>query len=88
MISPDHPPQRPGWCCGVCGADWPCAPVKVTLAEQYVHDKTALTMYLALRYWEAIDDSLRPGGIKLITHLRERFIGWTDALNGSGETHA
>ncbi len=87
-IPPEHTPQRPGWQCAVCGADWPCAPAKVALAEQHVNDKTALTIYLALRYWEAIDDALDPGGIKIITHLRERFVGWTDVLNANGENHA
>ncbi len=88
LVLPEHMPQRPSWRCAVCGFDWPCATAKVALAELYPNDKTALMIYLTLRYWEAIDDSSGPGGIKLVTHLRERFVGWTDALNGNGETHA
>ncbi len=85
LIDPEHLPLRPGWLCAVCSADWPCAAAKAVLTEQYVHNYTALRIYLAQQYWEAIDDSARLGGIKIITRLRDRFLGWTDALGSSGE---
>ncbi len=85
----EHTPTRPGWWCAMCGADWPCAPAKVELAEKYINDNAALKLYLAQRQWEAIDDAtLSPDGIKIIKQMRERFLGWADALGYKGEPDA
>ncbi len=81
-FGPEHVPVRPDWQCAECGADWPCISAKSALAEEYASDRVALLFYLALRQWEAIDDTRSsPGGIKVIKEMRQRFVSWTDELN-------
>lgn len=84
----EHTPTRPGWWCAACGDDWPCAVAKVQLAEQFAGARSALVIYLAVCQWEAIDDAtLSPrGGIRIVNNMRERFVGWTDALERNGRS--
>ena len=74
-----HRAGRPSWDCVVCQQPWPCAPVKVELAEEFVHDRVSGTIYLAMCMHDAIDDSFHRAGPDP-AKLWNRFLGWFVAL--------
>ncbi|MCM0677304.1 hypothetical protein NCC78_21810 [Micromonospora phytophila] len=68
----DHTPRTPGWTCGTCGADWPCATKRARLLEEYGLDRATLSVYLGSCLAAASQDlRASPGGL-----LQDRFIGW------------
>jgi hypothetical protein len=75
-----HVPRRPRWDCVICRDPWPCAPAKVDLAEEYVQDRLALVLYLALQLTDAIDDMAATEAPE-VRGLYGRFVGWA-ALSG------
>ncbi len=75
----EHTPSRPKWVCAACHGDWPCAPAKTHLSEEYEGAEGALLMYLGFVMWDAFDDGLVPIGEDrhvVPPTLRERFIDW------------
>ena len=77
----EHVAIRPDWTCGACGdgVQWPCAPAKVQLCEEYGRSDGRLLLYLALCMWDAFVDGLcaavqRQHPVPPI--LRERFLDW------------
>jgi len=76
----EHTPARPGWRCSACGDEWPCAPAKVRLSDEYRLDTSRLLTHLARQMWEAFDDGLTDDrSVAVPLGLRERFLGWVCA---------
>ncbi|MEV1329101.1 hypothetical protein AB0J20_05940 [Micromonospora costi] len=67
----EHAPVTPGWSCGSCGEDWPCATRRSRLLEEY-GDRATLSIYLGSCLAAATQDL--HGSSK--TSLQDRFIGW------------
>ncbi|WP_341718934.1 hypothetical protein QQG74_03950 [Micromonospora sp. FIMYZ51] len=67
-----HTPVAPGWTCGSCGADWPCAAKRELLLREYGVDRAMLSVYLGACLAAAAED-LRALGSGT---LQERFFGW------------
>ena len=87
----EHVATRPGWTCGACCEEWPCAPAKVQLCEEYSGSDGRLFLYLALCMWEAFADGLcaavqRQHPVPPI--LRERFLDWAVLPLISGRSNA
>lgn len=40
-----HLPLRPLWLCRVCAAPWPCPVARLTLRQEYAHDRVGLSVY-------------------------------------------
>ena len=75
----EHTASRPTWTCGACGGEWPCAPAKVQLSEEYGDDEGALLVYLGQCMWDAFDDGVcapYQRSCPVPPALRERFIDW------------
>ncbi|TDC30284.1 hypothetical protein E1211_24500 [Micromonospora sp. 15K316] len=70
-VSDDHAPEPPGWSCGSCGEDWPCATKRSRLLQEY-GDRATLSVYLGSCLAAASED-LRSVSV---TSLQDRFIGW------------
>lgn len=70
--SEDHLPVTPGWTCGTCGAEWPCATKRRRLLEEFRRDRAALGVYLA-SCLAAASDELRRVPVSV---LQQRFTGW------------
>ncbi|GGN68952.1 hypothetical protein GCM10010112_33930 [Actinoplanes lobatus] len=71
----EHVPARPSWDCRACGAPWPCAPVKVTLLDEYREFPSVLMLYLATQFHAAVEDHLATTGA-IPTDLYARFLAW------------
>lgn len=69
---PAHTPRRPQWTCTACDADWPCAPAKVSLLEEYCGDRVGLSVYMASQYHHAAGElaHITP------TDIYGRFFRW------------
>jgi len=70
-----HRPERPEWSCAIDGEPWPCHAARVELAEEYVDNPTALTLYLASYLYDAVDDYAGTTD-RAPPDLFERFLGW------------
>jgi len=46
MPRTEHLAERPSWHCRACQQPWPCTTAKVNLATEYLHQPTALKLYL------------------------------------------
>ncbi|MGN9807848.1 hypothetical protein ACTMSW_00620 [Micromonospora sp. BQ11] len=68
----EHAPLAPGWTCGTCGDEWPCAAKRSRLLEEYRLDRAMLSVYLGSCLAAASQDLRPPVG----TSLQDRFIGW------------
>lgn len=68
----DHVPVTPGWTCGSCGDEWPCATKRSRLLSEYRVDRASLSVYLGSCLAAASADLPTAPG----TALRDRFIGW------------
>ncbi|MFC4020714.1 hypothetical protein ACFOW4_22600 [Micromonospora sp. GCM10011542] len=68
----EHVPTTPGWSCGSCGEEWPCATKRSRLLEEYGVDRAMLSVYLGSCLAAASED-LRSTPV---TSLQDRFIGW------------
>ncbi|MBM0238147.1 hypothetical protein JNW88_15075 [Micromonospora sp. ATA32] len=68
----EHAPVTPGWTCGTCGAEWPCATKQSQLLNEYRVDRPSLTVYLGSCLAAAMED-LRAAPV---SSLQDRFIGW------------
>ncbi|MER7415456.1 hypothetical protein ABT346_01485 [Micromonospora peucetia] len=68
----DHAPLTPGWSCATCGAEWPCAPKRARLLEEYRADRAMLSVYLGSCLAAAAEDLPPSRG----PSLQDRFIGW------------
>jgi hypothetical protein len=82
----EHEASQPSWACRACEQDWPCAPAKVELREQYNDNEPGLIALLALLMWDAFDDGLCPAAQRqqpIPPALRERFLDWADPLFGT-----
>jgi hypothetical protein len=73
-----HRAMRPLWFCRACGTPWPCAPLRLTLLDDYAENRQALHIYLAAMFHEAIRDlyRLNPYDAPTPRALFERFLGW------------
>ncbi|MER7888413.1 hypothetical protein ABTX15_01130 [Micromonospora sp. NPDC094482] len=69
--SDEHAPVPPGWSCGSCGDEWPCATRRSRLLQEY-GDRAMLSVYLGSCLAAATED-LRAAPV---TSLQDRFIGW------------
>ncbi|MGC5018633.1 hypothetical protein [Micromonospora sp. DT47] len=68
----EHVPVTPGWTCGSCGDEWPCATKRTRLLAEYKVDRASLSVYLGSCLAAAsVDLPGSPGSL-----LRDRFIGW------------
>jgi hypothetical protein len=75
----EHLATQPGWACGVCGEEWPCAPAKIQLSEEYADNEGALLVYLGKCMWDAFRDGQCPpheSNLPYPPTLRIRFIDW------------
>jgi hypothetical protein len=68
----EHAPVTPEWTCGICGAEWPCAPKREQLLIEYGVDRPMLSVYLGACLAAAAEDLHLAGS----TSLQERFFGW------------
>ncbi|MFY1619227.1 hypothetical protein [Micromonospora sp. WMMD736] len=68
----DHAPTTPGWNCGSCGDEWPCATKRDRLLAEYGGDRAMLSVYLGSCLAAAAED-LRAAPVM---SLQDRFIGW------------
>ncbi|MFG1799361.1 hypothetical protein ACGFI4_04190 [Micromonospora carbonacea] len=71
-----HLPMRPAWLCRSCAAPWPCQPARLALTTEFEGHSVALAFYLASSMYEAMDDTLRLGGLPDTAALHARFLGW------------
>lgn len=72
----EHTPHRPDWLCRACGQEWPCAPAKVRLGEQYAHRRRIeLALYMAAQLQDALAELPDDAGADLQT----RFMAWIRA---------
>ncbi len=67
-----HAPVTPGWHCGTCGDEWPCASKREQLLAEHPVDRAMLSVYLGSCLAVAAQDLHAPAG----TSLQDRFIGW------------
>ncbi|MEH0984595.1 hypothetical protein [Micromonospora sp. CPCC 205556] len=68
----EHVPLTPGWICGSCGDEWPCATKRDRLLSEYQVDRASLSVYLGSCLASASADlSGSP-----VDRLRDRFFGW------------
>lgn len=69
----EHTARRPDWICTGCAADWPCAPAKVNLSEEYGVDRVGLAVHMSIQLHRAA------GELPTATagELYERFVKWT-----------
>ncbi|MEU7585992.1 hypothetical protein AB0A95_06790 [Micromonospora sp. NPDC049230] len=73
-----HLALRPLWLCRVCAAPWPCPVARLTLRQEYAHDRVGLSVHLCAVLHEAATDRYRlnphdgPDPAVLFT----RFLGW------------
>jgi hypothetical protein len=71
---PEHMEMRPSWDCRVCGAPWPCDPVKVALSEEYRCFPSLLILFLMSAYQEAQENLGYLDGQP--ADLLNRIAGW------------
>jgi hypothetical protein len=72
----EHTPHRPDWLCRTCGQEWPCAPAKVQLGEQYApRRRIELALYMAAQLQDALAELPDPGPSR--AELQTRFMAWT-----------
>ncbi|MGA4728790.1 hypothetical protein ACPB67_15295 [Micromonospora taraxaci] len=73
-----HLPLRPLWLCRVCAAPWPCPVARLTLCQEYAHDRIALSIYLCTVLHDAAADlyRLNPHDGLDPAVLFTRFLGW------------
>ncbi|WP_243715765.1 hypothetical protein [Micromonospora sp. KC207] len=73
-----HTALRPLWLCRACAAPWPCAFARLTLRQEYAHDKIGLHVYLCAVLHEATADlyRLHPHDGPDPRSLFDRFLGW------------
>ncbi|GIJ26583.1 hypothetical protein Vqi01_17450 [Micromonospora qiuiae] len=78
MTSQSHLPLRPLWLCRACAAPWPCASARLTLLTDYRNDRITLSIYLAARLYDAVEDLYRldPQNVPKPAALHDRFLGW------------
>ncbi|MEU4244883.1 hypothetical protein [Actinoplanes sp. NPDC026619] len=69
----DHLPERPSWECKSCSMDWPCAPARNALADEYAADQLALAMLM----WSYFEDFITDAGPGPQPEAWNRFLGWT-----------
>ncbi|MFI7607020.1 hypothetical protein ACIBTV_18025 [Micromonospora sp. NPDC049366] len=69
--SDEHAPLTPGWSCGSCGDEWPCATKRARLLEEY-GDRAMLSVYLGSCLAAASEDLHTAP----VASLQDRFIGW------------
>ena len=76
VVSPvEHIAARPSWDCGTCDQPWPCANAKTDLTDEFAGNSTALSVYLAGCFHDAMND-LTSRGEPTPADLYERFLGW------------
>ncbi|MGW5671337.1 hypothetical protein [Micromonospora sp. NPDC003776] len=68
----EHAPVTPGWTCGSCGDDWPCATKQRRLLAEYQADRASLSVYLGSCLAAATEDL--PAFPR--SSLQDRFMGW------------
>ena len=68
----EHVPMTPGWTCGSCGEEWPCAEKRARLLTEFQADRASLNVYLGSCLAAASADLPATPGAS----LRARFIGW------------
>lgn len=73
MAGGEHTPIRPAWTCSACGQDWPCAPGRDQLGQEYGDQRVNLAVYMATQLGHAAAELPRATP----TQLYERFIAWT-----------
>ncbi|MFC8297750.1 hypothetical protein [Micromonospora orduensis] len=87
-----HLPLRPLWLCRVCAAPWPCPVARLTLRQEYAHDRIALSIYLCAVLHDAAADLYRldPHDGPDPAALFARFLGWAAPRGpqASGVGHA
>ncbi|MBO4205992.1 hypothetical protein GSF22_08220 [Micromonospora echinofusca] len=71
-------PDRPGWTCVECGADWPCPARRSGLLDEYGGTGVALGVYLGACLVRAMGDLDHLP----VTELRQRFLGWLPRAGG------
>ncbi|MFF0172161.1 hypothetical protein [Micromonospora profundi] len=73
-----HLPLRPLWLCRVCAAPWPCPVARLTLRQEYAHDRIALSIYLCAVLHDAAADlyRLNPHDGPDPAALYARFLAW------------
>lgn len=75
MIELPHVAARPGWTCQSCGQDWPCAPVRKEMVEEFTVDGTTRTNLMTfLAYQMALASDDLPVGAA--GNIYDRFLGW------------
>ena len=85
-----HLPLRPLWLCRVCAGPWPCPVARLTLRQEYAHDRIALSIYLCTVLHDAAADlyRLNPQDGPDPAALYARFLGWAaprgDPASGVG----
>jgi hypothetical protein len=70
-----HLASRPSWNCFACEQPWPCANAKIYLVGEYTGNTTALQVYLAGCFHDALCD-LTSHGERVPADLYERFLVW------------
>ncbi|MGC3860229.1 hypothetical protein ACPSM1_08585 [Micromonospora chersina] len=63
---------------GVCGAEWPCQPARLSLLVEYRGDRTGLLLYLGGLMTEAGEQLARLNPDH-VPDLHHRFLGWARA---------
>lgn len=56
VSSAGHIAARPSWDCAVCEQPWPCANAKTDLTDEFAGHSTALCVYLAGCFHDAVND--------------------------------
>ncbi|MET7960704.1 hypothetical protein ABZ356_07565 [Micromonospora zamorensis] len=79
-----HLPLRPLWLCRICAAPWPCPVARLTLHQEYAHDRIALSIYLCAVLHDAASDlyRLNPHDGPDPAALFARFLGWAAPRGG------
>lgn len=67
-----HQPRPPTWSCDTCGAEWPCAPKRTALLDDYRGSPTLLSLYLT----SFLVDAMRDLDQAPIGDLLARFLYW------------